>query len=158
MCATRIYRGCCWAGSLALLALSIGGCGGGPKIVPVSGQVFLNDEPLAAGVEGFVRIEPAEGRAATGKIDAKDGTFTLTTFEKNDGCLVGSHPVAVIVNATAGSNTISLIPVDYRESKTSGLTATIDGPTDSLRIELSGELKKLPRSRGTSTTDDPGPT
>ena len=158
MCATEIYRGCCWAGSLALLALSIGGCGGGPKIVPVSGQVFLNDEPLAAGVDGFVRIEPAEGRAATGKIDGKDGTFTLTTFTKDDGCLVGSHPVAVIVNATAGGNTISLIPEKYRESRSSELTATIEGPTDSLRIELSGELKKLPRSSNGPTTDDPGPT
>ena len=158
MYTTEIYRRLCWAGSLALLSLSIGGCGGGPKIVPVSGQVFLNDEPLAAGVDGFVRIEPVGSRAATGKIDGKDGTFTLTTFEKNDGCLVGTHAVAVIVNATAGSNTISLIPEKYRESKTSELTVTIDGPTDSLRIELSGELKKAPSPPATSGIDDPGPT
>lgn len=144
---------------LALFGTVLVGCGDGrPELVPVSGQVFINDKPLAAGVDGFVRVEPETGRAATGRIDPSDGRFTLSTFEPDDGCMEGTHAVAVIVNATANGQTTSLIPEKYREAGTSGLTVTIDGATDALRIDLSGKLKRAAASGGENPAiDDPGP-
>jgi hypothetical protein len=148
-------RGAAFLALLGLLPLV--GCGNGrPEVVPVSGQVWMDGAPLAAGVAGFVRVEPADGRAASGRIDPQTGKFTLTTYETGDGVLSGTHPVAVIVQAPAGGTTVSLIPEKYGESATSGLTVTIDGPTDALTIELTGGLKKAPAATGPGG-DDPGP-
>ncbi len=122
---------------------SMSGCNMGRSLVPVSGVVKINGKPLT-GVTGFVRLEPSDYRPASGKINPEDGTFTLTTKNPGDGCALGEHPVAVIVNVTRGPKLISLIPVKYTETATSGLTAKIDGATDSLVIELEGELKKAP--------------
>lgn len=133
-----------WALTFVLIA-SIAGCGSGrPKVVPVSGQVLMNGKPLT-GSSGFVRVQPADGRAATGDINKEDGTFTLTTFEPGDGCMPGTHPAAVIVNVSVGPKVISLIPEKYSDAKTSGLQVAIDKKTDSLKIELTGELKAAPK-------------
>lgn len=143
---------------LALTAAFIGGCGDGrPKRVPVSGQVFIDGKPLAAGTDGFIRVEPTDGRAATGKIDPTNGTFTLTTYETSDGCIQGTHGVAVVVNATISGKLIPLIPDRYSRADTSGLSVTIDGPTDSLKIELQGPLRPLPAPGKVNQGDDPGP-
>ncbi|PQO43583.1 hypothetical protein C5Y93_23325 [Blastopirellula marina] len=145
--------------AIALLAIAAVGCGGrGEKIVPVSGTVMIDGQPLAAGVDGFITLAPASGRPAIGKIDGQTGKFTLTTYEEGDGALVGPHEVTVTVNAIGrGGNAQSLIPEKYQEFQTSGLTAKVDGPTDSLLIEIEGPLKKNvkevdPRTLG----DDPG--
>lgn len=147
-------KACC---VLALvLIIGLAGCGG-PKIVPVSGQVLMNGEPLK--VEGFVRFEPRDARPAIGKIDPETGRFTLTTFEDGDGCLVGEHKVAVIANVTiaATGQLVSLIPEKYSDANTSGLKVNIEEPTDSLEIELTGELKKAPKQRTDMLKgDDPG--
>jgi hypothetical protein len=144
--------------TLALtLIVSLVGCGDGrPKVVPVSGQVLMNGKPVT-GRTGFVRVEPAGGRPAIGEINTADGTFTLTTFEQGDGCMPGTHPAAVIVNTTVGGKLISLIPEKYGDAKTSGLQVTVDEPTDSLKIELTGELKQAPTpSAAELQGDDPG--
>lgn len=140
----------------AAVFLAMVGCDGRPKVVPVSGQVVINGEPLK--VKGFVRVEPADGRAAIGAIDPSDGTFTLTTFEKDDGCITGTHPVAVIANVmVGGTELVSLIPEEYSDTSTSGLEVTIDEPTDSLKIELSGKLKPAPEvGPDAYKGDDPG--
>lgn len=126
-----------WLLAALLTSVSVG-CGG-VHVVPASGVVLMDGEPLKHA--GFVRVEPSDGRAATGKINPADGTFSLTTFEDNDGCLPGTHPVSVIVNHTAGSNTISLIADKYTMSETSELQVSIEGPTTDLKIELTGGLK-----------------
>ena len=143
---------------LTVCWLASSGCGDGrPERVPVSGQVLLNGQPLAAGVEGVITIQPTEGRAATGRISATDGTFVLSTYEPNDGCLLGTHQATIIVNALVAGEPLSLIDDRYRDANTSGLTVTIDGPTDKLKIELTGQLKPLPRQGPIDTTgDNPG--
>jgi len=154
----QLRRAFCRTCLLALAVILVCGCGDGrPKRVPVSGQILIDGAPLAAGTDGFIRIEPADGRAATGRIDPNDGTFTLSTYESEDGCIEGTHAVAVIVNATLPGRVVSLIPEHYGETETSELTVTIDGPTDSLRIELSGPLQSMPTGAGTDQGDDPGP-
>lgn len=147
----HILRGCLCAAFIGGLT----GCGG-PNIVPVSGQVKMNGQPLT-GVKGFVRVEPADGRAAQGAIDPEDGTFSLTTYEDADGCLVGTHKAAVIANVSVGPKLIWLIPEKYANTKTSGLTVTIDEPTDSLTLELTGEVKQAPKETPEMFKgDDPG--
>jgi hypothetical protein len=128
---------------LGCLLLSLCGCGDGrPAVVPAKGRVFINGEPLT-GYLGFVRVEPVGTRAATGEISQADGSFTLTSFENGDGCVPGTHPVAVIVNTTVGEELVSLIPEHYSDSSTSGLEVTVSADAGELRIELEGELGRV---------------
>lgn len=144
---------------LVLIATALlAGCGDGrPKVVKTSGQVLLNGEPLTFQGDGFVQVIPQDSRAATGKINPNDGTFTLTSFEEGDGVVQGKHPVTVIVNALGpGGSAVGLLPAEYGDISTSNLTVTIDQPTDSLKIELTGKLKKAPNSDAALKGDDPG--
>jgi len=137
--------------SASLLALT--GCGSGrPKLVKVSGQVYIDGQPLAAGVPGFIQVVPEGTRPATGNIDPATGRFTLTTFENDDGCVPGTHKVAIILRAMVGTESVSLIDEKYADPNTSGLTITIDKPTDSARIDISGPLKKV---QAAPISDDP---
>ena len=65
------------------------------------------------------------------------GRFTLTTFENQDGSVTGTHAVSVTAVEPLTQTTQRWhAPKKYADPRTSGLTATIDGPTDSLVIEL----------------------
>lgn len=144
----------------ALLIMTAIGCSDGrPARLKASGQVLLNGEPLTFNGNGFVQIVPENSRPATGKINPNDGTFTLTTFENQDGVTAGTHRVTVTAMAfTSSGSTINLLPEKYSSTSTSGLTVTIEKPTDSLRINLEGKLKEAPdASRQPSFAgDDPG--
>ncbi|WP_347245669.1 hypothetical protein [Thermogutta sp.] len=138
---------------MALIASTIPGCGQGrPRLVKVSGQVFIDGQPLAAGVPGFIRVVPDGMRPATGQIDPQTGRFTLTTYENGDGCVPGTHKVAIILNAMVGQESVSLIDEKFANPETSGLTVTIEKPTDSLRIDITGPLKKV---QATPISEDP---
>ena len=134
-------------GCLALVA----GCGDGrPKRVRVSGRVTIDGKPLTS---GNIRVVPAEERVATGTI-GPDGRFTLGTFDKDDGCVLGTHPIAVIAVRRLNSSSVEhLVPKKYGEYTTSGKTVTIDGPKDDLQIELSWEGGKPFIERESSTGD-----
>lgn len=138
---------------LSLSLIWLNGCGSGrPKLVKVSGQVFIDGQPLAAGVPGFIQVVPEGTRPATGNIDPQTGRFSLTTFEPDDGCVPGTHKVAIILRAMVGTESVSLIDEKYADPSSSGLTITVDKPTDSLRIDISGPLKKV---QATPISDDP---
>jgi hypothetical protein len=138
---------------LSLSLIWLNGCGSGrPKLVKVSGQVFIDGQPLAAGVPGFIQVLPEGTRPATGNIDPQTGRFSLTTFEPDDGCVPGTHKVAIILRAMVGTESVSLIDEKYADPSSSGLTITVDKPTDSLRIDISGPLKKV---QATPISDDP---
>jgi hypothetical protein len=127
-------------GLVSCLLLTVTGCGDGrPAVVPAKGRVYMNGEPLT-GYAGFVRVEPIGSRAATGDISESDGTFTLTSFEAGDGCVPGTHPVAVIVNTTIGEELVFLVPEHYSDTSTSGLQVTVAADGGELKIELEGEL------------------
>jgi hypothetical protein len=127
---------------LLLAGLAIGllmgtGCGDGrPKRVPVAGRVLIDGRPLAAGV---IRVLPKGNRVASGTI-GPDGRFRLTTFDVNDGCVTGKHPVVV-----DGSKSLSqtatqwLAPKKYANPGTSELTVEIGGPRDDVEIRVSWE-------------------
>jgi hypothetical protein len=93
-------RGRCLA-LVATAALAfVFGCGGDPnkpKLGRVSGKVTYNGKPVTEGVVSFVPDSgpgSQTGQSATGEI-GPDGSYTLTTFENNDGAVLGEHKVLV---------------------------------------------------------------
>ncbi len=104
-----------------------------PIRVPVSGTVLIDGKPLTSGRIQFV---PEDGRAALSPID-KEGRFTLTTFDLGDGCIQGTHRIAVYAFEDLNPTTRRWdAPRQYIDVKTSGLKQEINGPTDSLEIQL----------------------
>ena len=121
------------ASGLFCLSFFLVGCGDGrPSRVPVSGRVTIDGKPLTA---GYIQVCPANQRAATGTI-GPDGRFKLTTFDPNDGCIVGKHPVAVGGREQKVSSFLWLAPKKYGDLNTSGLEVEITGPTDNVEINL----------------------
>ncbi|HSG72117.1 MAG TPA: hypothetical protein VLA12_16985 [Planctomycetaceae bacterium] len=64
-----------------------------PTVVPVSGVVLYNGDPVVGASVSFM-AENAP-RAATGVTNDK-GEFRLTTFELNDGAVIGKHLISVV--------------------------------------------------------------
>ena len=121
------------AALFVVVAALAAGCGNRNKIVQVSGQVLIDGEPLT---HGFVQVAPQGYRPATARIGS-DGRFTLTTHNHDDGVVLGTHPVAVVATETLGPGGQRWhAPREYAAIETSGLTVTINGPTNDLKIEL----------------------
>lgn len=137
--------------ALAAALVGLVGCGdSGPKIVPVSGTVFIDGQPLTY---GHIQVVPTGWRPASGRIGA-DGRFTLTTTEPNDGCAVGTHAVAILAGESiTPENTKWHAPQRYADAKSSNLSVTITGPTTDLKIELTSggkvSAKDAAKERGT---------
>lgn len=74
------------------------GCGGGRhKTAPVSGMVYYDGKPVSGGTITFSPIGEGDadlesGKAAVGTI-GKDGTFVLSTYETDDGAIIGKHRI-----------------------------------------------------------------
>src|SRR5438132_12618298 len=82
---------CCRIASIIVFALACAGCGPKSPVAPVRGTVLLNDKPLATGA---VMTLPKGGRGAQAAIN--NGEFTLGTFGKAYGALIGTHQVVVV--------------------------------------------------------------
>lgn len=122
-----------WIGLLGC-ALLMTGCSDRPALVPVSGKVLIDGQPLP---HGTVMVMPDNARASFGKI-APDGTFSLTCYEENDGCVTGTHQVTVSsVETVSSSRQKWHAPKKYTDPESSGLTINVTEPTDSLVINLS---------------------
>lgn len=77
---------------VAVLLLTLPACGPSrPAVAPVSGRISCDGKQVTTGVVWFY---PAVGRPATGQIEA-DGRYTLGTFTRDDGALLGSHRVVI---------------------------------------------------------------
>lgn len=83
-----------------LLLMLTPGCGSGPKMVPVSGTVTLDGQPLANALVGFEPIPPPGGETydssvnSSGKTNDK-GEYTLSNFKDQPGAIVGKHRVRI---------------------------------------------------------------
>jgi hypothetical protein len=82
--------------SVVLLSL-LAGCGGGEfSTASVTGKVVMNGQPVTEGVITFAPLGDGKsdevGKPASGDV-GPDGTFTLSTYEDNDGAVVGRHRV-----------------------------------------------------------------
>lgn len=121
------------------------GCGNEIKIVPVSGIVLIDGQPLT---HGQIQVAPVGARPAYAKI-GPDGRFTLGTNGDADGVSVGIHPVAVIAHQslTAGSQKWHA-PKKYMSTETSGLMITVEKATNDLVVNISWEGGKPFVERG----------
>lgn len=107
-----------------LLVAAVLGCGHDYELAPVSGSVTFDGQPLA---HGKIQFFPGEGRTASGTI--VDGRIEdVSTFEQDDGALVGSHRVAVYAfeREPVGMEIVPwAIPRRYGDPNTSGLVAEL---------------------------------
>jgi hypothetical protein len=132
--------------------LLIAGCDDGrPRRVPVSGQVLIDGQPVAAGI---IKIVPSGARPAYGQLD-EEGRFTLTTFDKDDGCVEGTHRVMVLGRREENGRHHWLAPKKYWSRKNREPTITIEGATDSLVIELTWDGGKPFSERMTGLPSKP---
>lgn len=155
-----MVRICCQSCVTLVLLFFVSGCGGDgrPSLVPASGTVTLNGEPLAEaqiglqpmGIEGYER----PSRATT---DAQ-GKFTIGTYGADDGLPEGSYRVTVvkkelltkIPEGFAGEDMSQLgpvkykwiVPMQYSDPENSGLSVevTASGMTPDV-IALEGEAE-----------------
>jgi hypothetical protein len=83
-----------WSSLLCcLLMLVSAGCGSKyPPTAQVKGKITLNGKPVTT---GRISFHPTTGeRPALGHI-GPDGAYSLTTFERGDGALLGHHKVSI---------------------------------------------------------------
>lgn len=116
------------------------GCGDGrPKRVAVSGKVLIDGKPMEYGI---IQVMPKDNRASTSTI-AEDGSFTLGCFASDDGCVLGEHPVRIDGRKPMGLTKVKwYAPKRFAFTATSGLSVSIEEPTNDLLIELqTGESK-----------------
>jgi hypothetical protein len=125
---------------LAILSVAVLGCGDSrPQQVPVSGRVLIDGKPLAVGTVRF--ISPSH-RPAGARLQP-DGTFTLSTYELGDGCVLGEHAVTVMgMEEVKRGLRRWYAPKKYCAPATSGLTANVTEATDSLVLNLTWDGKK----------------
>ena len=138
-----LYRSLPFLGLLVVATSLQSGCDNNPLgAIPIRGTVTYHGDPLK---EGEVLYNPVEstGRRARGKIQP-DGTFRLTTLEKDDGAVPGEYKISVIAYAPhPGEPTRTVeseqrdqirerikrgyvIPEKYVDPETSGLTDTVN--------------------------------
>lgn len=121
------------AGSCALPAI-LSGCGDvalattRSTMAPVKGTVTYKGQPLTA---GSIAFEPDGGREAHGSI-GPDGSFSLTTFEADDGALPGTHRVAI--RGAAGKR--AKLPLKYGGFASSGIEVEVSPDRSSYAIDL----------------------
>jgi hypothetical protein len=117
---------------LPLLAvLVVLGCGKtGPKVVPVSGRVTLDNKPLA---NADVTFTPDGADANTlesaGRTDDQ-GRFTLQTVQdKANGAAVGTHKVRISL-IERGTTIVNRVPKEYNQNTTLSFTVPPAGTTE----------------------------
>lgn len=130
-----------------LLLVFLAGCGNGKLTTqPVSGKVSFNRKPLT---HGTVILQPDVGPVAQGEIQ-KDGSFRLSSYQPNDGAVIGRHRVTVVSRGKPRNGPVGeplpgklLIPEKYTNAETSGIDVDIK-PSDNkpLLVELTGPAPK----------------
>ncbi|MEA1950624.1 MAG: hypothetical protein U9N87_04525 [Planctomycetota bacterium] len=134
------------------------GCGPSrPEVAKVKGKITFRGAPVTTGQIVFL---PEKGRPARGKIGA-DGTYSLTTFDADDGAVLGKHTVTIesikvhesgprpksmeeeikmareaAPGSMAGGAVQHLIPPKYSNRETSGLSKEVVRGENTFDFEL----------------------
>jgi hypothetical protein len=139
-----------WRLLAGLLAAAAVGCGTPkPATAPIAGRVLVDGKPLA---EAAVLFEPVAGGVPARGSTRADGSFTLSTFGRDDGALVGRHRVAISKVTTGdvavdefgleaslpkpGVEPKSVLPRRYADPATSGLEATVEAGGTAVEFSL----------------------
>lgn len=84
---------------LGLVVLVIAGCGGSGdfEVMPVRGTVMCNGKPVSGGSITFSPVGETAKAGMSGKAAASavgtDGSFVLSTYDEQDGAIIGRHRV-----------------------------------------------------------------
>ncbi|MEW4563549.1 hypothetical protein AB1K70_13535 [Bremerella sp. JC770] len=121
------------------------GCFSTDNIVPVSGQVTLDGEPLTGAIVGFEPIaQEGELEAGYGSYAKTDdnGRYSLRSLKNEEGAMIGQHRVSVsTVVGKVGPNgeTVGLtrerVPSRYNND-TQLIVEVPQGGTDTANLEL----------------------
>lgn len=138
-------------GISSVVVLGLAGCGSKPpfETAKVTGSVTLDGKPVS---EGSVVFNPPRGWPASGELDAQ-GHFTLSTYEDQDGAIVGPHEIAVIaLSGPPPSEDVErmppapakwLMPERYGNRATSGLRYEVKaGEPNEVTLELFTDPRK----------------
>ncbi len=131
-------------GTIILLVLvSSSGCSDRLKTYPVQGRVqFPSGAPVRVGT---VELKSQEhGVQARGTLET-DGSFSLTTYEEDDGAVAGTHDCVIVqMIMTEGleghrPSKLGVIDPRYHRYATSGLQIKIEPNTENqITIEVEG--------------------
>ncbi|MDB5338353.1 MAG: hypothetical protein JWN70_3972 [Planctomycetaceae bacterium] len=125
--------------------LGLGGCTDSgtsmSNLVPVSGVVSLEGEPLESGTVFFIP-EEMTGQPASGQIN--EGKFTMLTTVDSRGVVAGKYSVRIESRITPDPSPTdfypkpgpSLIPEKYTDAKTSGLTVDVESGMSAINWNL----------------------
>ncbi len=125
--------------TFAAIVLMSSGCQNKPTAYPVDGRVEYKDgSPVPGGtVEFQTKLDDGKIVNARGVI-GEDGSFQLTTFEKNDGALAGKH-TAIIVPPPIKDETVKApktILSRYMDYSKSGLQFEVEPKPNKIVIKL----------------------
>ena len=134
-----------WCATVCAILLATGCTGSNPDgLVPVSGKVLLDGEPLP---HGALYTVMDSGKGAEGEI-GPDGTFELTTRGKGRGATAGTHTFAIVAyelppsELSAEHNAKLIIPRMYTQTATSGLTRNFKaGQQNEITLKLDSKGK-----------------
>jgi hypothetical protein len=127
---------------LAAAACLVGVVGCGSRTYPVRGVVVFEDNKPAVELAGcFVTFQSEEQKTVSAQgMVRTDGTFTLTTFQKEDGAVPGPHKIlltpAPYMGSESGPSRPPPLPRHYSSFETSGLTETIEPKANEVTLRL----------------------
>lgn len=142
----------CHACLLVFGCLPLLGCGSddGPKLVPVSGKVTLNGQPLSGAHVTFLPTGETRGTGADGRTDA-EGVFQLKARHRGPGAVAGTYKVVISKMVKPDGSDITpedatppvlsgakeILPGQYSSHAAATLTASIpqEGTSD-LKFEI----------------------
>jgi hypothetical protein len=123
--------------TVGVVALGLCSCGSGDGRKPtfaVTGQVLDGSKPVANATVVLHPVNESGSDVAKPRGTTKpDGTFTLTTYDGNDGAPAGEYRVTIEqwLAGRPDEGPSSRLPVKFAKPETSGLTATVTaGPTE----------------------------
>jgi hypothetical protein len=132
-----------------LLAGLMTGCGDSDRVavVKAAGKVTLDGK---AHGPASLTFTPTGGgaddkRPVVGGVVAKDGTFTLTTYETGDGAPPGEYSVALGPDTSDAASTDpdKMMATMSGGPSADSVTVTVpDGGTDSLKLDFKSTAKK----------------
>ena len=123
---------------LAMGMVFFAGCGQkGPLLVPVSGLVTLDGEPLASAVVAF---EHTGGLNMATGVTKDDGRFELAIHKMGKGATPGPHRVQISRSESdTPGKTTWISPKKYAAFETSGLSVDVTPKHNTFTFELSSQ-------------------
>jgi hypothetical protein len=127
--------------------VSLAGCGGDRlRTAVVRGKVTCNGKAVPNGTISFI---PASGPTATGEIQP-DGSFTLTTYCKGDGAVLGQHTVVIVAMEDMSTRLPEarnplpppIVPDKYTSLATTDLRREVKDEVNQVNFDLVDEKKK----------------